>query len=143
MQIPALRHVAASGSTSPVSRLVAVPPGMTTYHLSGQAPQVLDPARPADSIEAYGNLYDQTLSTLRRIEAILQAEGMSLGDLVYTRASIVKGPGYPPLDFPAFNRAYADAFAAVSGGYPARMVVEIAGLVNPGWLLEIEAIAAR
>ncbi|VCU71061.1 2-aminomuconate deaminase [Pigmentiphaga humi] len=143
MQGPELKHVAAAGSTSPVSRLVAVPPGMTTYHLSGQMPQVLDPARPADSIEAYGNLYDQTLSTLQRIEAILQAEGLGLGDLVYTRASIVKGPGYPALDFPAFNRAYAEAFAATPGRYPARMVMEIAGLVNPGWLLEIEAVAAR
>jgi enamine deaminase RidA (YjgF/YER057c/UK114 family) len=48
------------------------------------------------------------------------------------------------MDFSGFMSAYTRYFGEASGGaLPARAVVQVAGLVAPGMMVEIEAIAAR
>ncbi len=48
------------------------------------------------------------------------------------------------MDFKGFSEAYARFFGTQRQPHvAARSVVQVAGLVDPAWLVEIEAIAAR
>ena len=48
------------------------------------------------------------------------------------------------LDFAGFNSGYQEFFGSdINAMKPVRSFVQIAGLVVPGWLLEIEIRAAR
>jgi len=137
-------HIPVPQGKSPISRAVGVPPGATTYYLSGQMPTVVDPAAPADSRQAYGDTRTQTRTTLERLDGILRDLGMSMRNVVHVRACLVADPDKGNrMDFEGFNAGYADFFASQPDGHPARMVYQVAGLVNPGWLLEIEAMVAR
>ncbi|MFB6298142.1 MAG: Rid family detoxifying hydrolase [Salinirussus sp.] len=75
---------------------------------------------------------DQTRQCLRNVEAILEAEGLSIDDLLKTTVFLADID-----DFDAFNGAYADFFADEP---PARSAIE-AGAVPKGAAVEIEAIA--
>ena len=136
-------HVPVPGRASPISRAVGVPPGATTYYLSGQMPTVVDPKASPESRQAYGDTRTQTLSTLVRLKGILADLGMGIEDVVHMRASLVADPDKGRMDFDGFNAGYAEFFSGQSSAYPARMVVEVAGLVNPAWLLEIEVMVAK
>ena len=51
---------------------------------------------------------------------------------------------YGLLDFDGFNRAYREFFGSEGNPLkPVRSFIEIAGLVVPGWLVEIEIRAVR
>lgn len=65
-----------------------------------------------------------------RIEATLRGEGLTQADVTSVTAYLVN-----PVDFAAFNRAYAEAF---SEPRPVR-----ADLMLPGALLELTVIAGR
>jgi 2-iminobutanoate/2-iminopropanoate deaminase len=75
---------------------------------------------------------EQTRQCLRNVEAILESEGGSLGDLLKTTVYL-DDIG----DFDAFNEAYSEFFDEAP---PARSAVE-AGAVPKGAAVEIEAIA--
>jgi enamine deaminase RidA (YjgF/YER057c/UK114 family) len=81
---------------------------------------------PADS-------YGQAKRCLERIEQALVAAGGTLADVVRTRAYLT-----PDADFEEFGRAHGEAFSEIR---PANTTVIIAALVDPRWLLEIEAEA--
>ena len=87
-------------------------------------PDDADP--PADS-------YGQTKRCLERIDHALVEAGGSLADVVRTRVYLT-----PAADFDGFGRAHGEAFADVR---PANTTVVVAALVDPRWLLEIEAEA--
>ncbi|MFC6838047.1 Rid family detoxifying hydrolase [Halomarina ordinaria] len=75
---------------------------------------------------------DQTRQCLRNVEAILESEGLSLGDVVKTTVFLDDID-----DFDAFNEAYGEFFEEEP---PARSAVE-AGAVPKGAAVEIEAVA--
>jgi enamine deaminase RidA (YjgF/YER057c/UK114 family) len=77
--------------------------------------------------------YGQTKRCIERIERALEDAGGSLADVVRTRAYLT-----PAADFDGFGRAHGEAFGAVG---PANTTVIVAALVDPRWLLEIEAEA--
>jgi enamine deaminase RidA (YjgF/YER057c/UK114 family) len=81
---------------------------------------------PADS-------YRQAKRCVERIEQALVAAGGTLADVVRTRAYLT-----PDADFEAFGRAHGEAFSEIR---PANTTVIVAALVDPRWLLEIEAEA--
>ena len=60
---------------------------------------------------------------------------------------IVRGPVSAEVistDFAGMMRAYTERFGtAAQPNKPARSTMQVAGLVNPGWLAEIEVTAAR
>ncbi len=98
-------------------------------YVSGQLP--LDPATgkfPADDIKAL------TRQSLRNAEAILQAAGLSLRNVVKTTVFLADME-----DFAAMNEAYAEFF---SQPFPARSAVAVRTLPK-GARLEIEVVAAR
>jgi enamine deaminase RidA (YjgF/YER057c/UK114 family) len=130
---------------SPILTGVIVPPSARWVLLSGQVPPVVDPSKPSTSIEAFGDTEAQTVGVFRRIETLLKAEGLGFGDVVKLTVFLV---GDPKLggrqDFKGFSAGYARFFGtAEQPNKVARSTVQVAGLVNPGWLVEIEAIAVK
>jgi len=89
----------------------------------------------ADRSAAEGDVQAQTRACLGAIERILEAQGLS-------RRSIVRCTCWlsSPLDYSAFNEAYASFFFGITA--PARTTIAVA-LCLPGARVEIDAIAAR
>lgn len=115
---------------------IKIPPGAETLYLSGSGAR-----QQADG--TWGDMEQQTIDTFNRFRGTLEAEGWSLSDIVQVRAFAVAGE-YGLLDFDGFNRGYREFFGTEDNPMkPVRSFVEIAGLVVPGWLVEIEIRAAR
>lgn len=133
------------GSNFPIAMAVEVPAGATTVMVSGMVPAVADANAPRNSLAAFGDTRVQTVSVLTRIEASLRSIGLSLGDVVRMQVFLVGDPGRGGrMDFEGFMAAYTEYFGtAAQPNLPARSVMQVAGLVNPGWLVEIEVTAVR
>ena len=129
---------------SPISASAEAPAGSRIAWVSGTVPDVADPIAPAGSVERYGDTATQTRSILRKIEAQLKQHDMGLGDIVMMRVFLVAPPGQARMDFAGMMIAYREFFGtAAQPSKPARSTLQAAGLVDPGWLVEIEATAAK
>jgi enamine deaminase RidA (YjgF/YER057c/UK114 family) len=83
------------------------------------------------------------VSVLRKIEAGLKAHGLGLGDVVMMRVFLVAPTGQQRMDFAGMMEGYRQFFGtAAQPNKPARSTMQVAGLVDPGWLVEIEVTAA-
>lgn len=123
---------------------VELPPGSRIVYISGTVPEAVDPAAPQGSVQRYGDTAAQTRSVLRTIETRLRAHGMTLGDVVMMRVFLVRPPGTQAMDFGGMMTGYREFFGtATQPNRPARSTMEVAGLVDPGWLVEIEVTAAQ
>ena len=80
-----------------------------------------------------GNAYAQAVFALRKIEAALDETGARLSDVVRTRIFLTHIN-----DWQAVGRAHAEFFGEIR---PASTLVQVAGLVDPQLLVEIEADA--
>lgn len=115
---------------------IVIPAGAETLYLSGSgaSPQ-------ADG--TYGDQEQQTTNTFEKFKATLEEMGWSMSDIVQVRVFGVAGED-GTFDFAGFNRGFAKFFGTEENPMkPVRSVVEIAGLVVDGWLVEIEIRAAR
>jgi enamine deaminase RidA (YjgF/YER057c/UK114 family) len=129
---------------SPISASAEVPAGSRIVYVSGSVPDPVDPTAPAGSVERYGDTAAQTRSILRKIEAQLREHDMGLGDIVMMRVFLVAPPGQARMDFAGMMAAYREYFGtAAQPNKPARSTLQAAALVDPGWLVEIEATAAK
>jgi enamine deaminase RidA (YjgF/YER057c/UK114 family) len=129
---------------SPIAVSVAVPAGMELVYVSGSVPDVANSAAPAGSVERFGDTETQTRSVLNKLDAALAARGLSLADAVMMRVFLVAPPGQQRMDFAGMMRAYRERFAtAAQPNKPARSTMQVSGLVDPGWLVEIEVTAAH
>jgi enamine deaminase RidA (YjgF/YER057c/UK114 family) len=95
--------------------------------VAGCAPVMPDGADPPD--DSYG----QTKRCIEIIGRALEDTGGSLADVVRTRVYLT-----PAADFESFGRAHGEAFSEIR---PVNTTVIVAALVDPRWLLEIEAEA--
>jgi enamine deaminase RidA (YjgF/YER057c/UK114 family) len=129
-------------STFPIAQAVQVTGDATTYYVSGQVPPVVskdaDPASP----QAYGDTRTQTVGVLTRIKGILEGLGLSMADVVKMQVFLVHSAA-APMDFKAFMEGYTQFFGGSQPNLPARSVVGVAALANPGFLVEIEVIAVK
>jgi|TARA_B100000795_G_scaffold190369_1_gene145027 enamine deaminase RidA (YjgF/YER057c/UK114 family) len=115
---------------------IMIPAGAETLYLSGSGAQ-----EQADG--TWGDMEQQTVDTFGRFQETLESQGWSLEDIVQVRAFAVSGAD-GELDFAGFNAGYQQFFGSDKNAMkPVRSFVEIAGLVVPGWLIEIEIRAAR
>ena len=129
---------------SPIANSVELPAGSRIVYVSGTVPDVADPAAPQGSVQRYGDTAAQTRSVLRTIESRLRAHGLGLGDVVMMRVFLVAPPGQERMDFAGMMTAYREFFGTPAQPHrPARSTMEVAGLVDPGWLVEIEVTAAK
>lgn len=115
---------------------IKIPSNAETLYLSGSGA-----SRNEDG--TWGDMEAQVVDTFSSFQDKLEAEGWSLSDIVQVRAFAVSDE-YGLLDFDGFNRGYRQFFGTEENPMkPVRSFVEIAGLVVPGWLVEIEIRAAR
>lgn len=140
-----INRIAIPGSHFPISAGVEVPAGTATLYVSGMGADVADPKAPAMTLAAYGDMEAQTTSALTKIGKFLQAQGYGLGDVVMMHAYLVgdsaKGG---KMDFAGFMKGYTKFFGTSAQPHlPSRSAYQIAALGNPGWLVEIEVIAAK
>jgi enamine deaminase RidA (YjgF/YER057c/UK114 family) len=128
---------------SPISASVEVPAGSRLVYVSGTVPDPVDANAPAGSVQRYGDTAAQTRSILTKVQAQLGRHGLTLGDVVMMRVFLVAPPGQPRMDFAGMMSAYREFFGtAAQPNRPARSTMQVAGLVDPGWLVEIEVTAA-
>jgi enamine deaminase RidA (YjgF/YER057c/UK114 family) len=129
---------------SPIAASVEVPAGSRLVYVSGQVPDIVNATAAEGSVERFGDTETQTRSVIRKIDGVLKANGLGLGDVVMMRVFLVAPPGQPRMDFQGMMRAYRASFGtAEQPNKPARSTMQVAGLVDPGWLVEIEVTAAK
>ena len=131
------------GSDFPIALAVEVPAGKKVVYLSGAGPMVFDKAAPPNSLASFGDTKQQSATTLAAIEATLKGLKMEMKDVVKMTVFLVGDPAKKDaIDFAGFMEAYRVYFGGKDHPeLPARSTVKVAGLVNPGWLVEIEVIA--
>jgi enamine deaminase RidA (YjgF/YER057c/UK114 family) len=129
-------------STFPIAQSVEVKGNVTTYYVSGQTPPIVNKDFDANTREAYGDVKTQTVGVLNRIKTILEGFGLDMGDVVKMQVFLVHTPA-SPMDFKSFMDGYTQFFGGAQPNLPARSVVGVAALANPGFLVEIEVIAVK
>ncbi|KGJ19518.1 endoribonuclease L-PSP [Paracoccus sanguinis] len=132
-------------STFPISQAIEIPPGATRVLVSGTVPTKVDEAADAKSSGAYGgDTEGQTVNVLKSIEDKLKALGLGMGDVVKMQVYLVAPAEGQPMDFAGFMKGYTQFFGTeTQKNLPTRSVFEVAGLANPGYLVEIEVEAVR
>lgn len=140
-----VRHPLAGGSKFPIARAVEVPAGKTIYFHSGITPAPLDAKAAEGSPEYWGDTRTQALSAFGRIKESLDSLGLSFKDVVAMTVYLVGDPAKGGrMDFAGFMSAYTQFFGtAEQPNLPARSTVQVAGLVAPGMLVEIEVQLAK
>jgi enamine deaminase RidA (YjgF/YER057c/UK114 family) len=130
---------------SPIARAVVVPAGHDIVYVSGIIPLPLNPEAPAGTPRQFGDTKAQTISILTQISEILEAEGLTMGDVVMMRVLLVGDPAQDgKMDFAGMMEGYRQFFGTpAQPSKPARITSQVAALVLPGLLAEIEVQAAR
>lgn len=128
---------------SPISSSVEIPGGSRLVYVSGTVPDPVDANAPAGSAQRYGDTATQTRSVLRKIETALRQHNLTLGDVVMMRVFLVAPAGQGRMDFAGMMTAYREFFGTAAQPLrPSRSTMQVAGLVDPDWLVEIEVTAA-
>ncbi|MDJ0108615.1 Rid family hydrolase, partial [Rhodococcus erythropolis] len=106
----------------------------------------------------------QGINVLKKIRDNLEAQGLSLEDVVTMRVFLDNAPGSDKADYTGWNRAYRQFFANTNldtgdtelvpmgtaepiapiernSARPTRFALEVAGLPVAGWLVEVEVDA--
>jgi enamine deaminase RidA (YjgF/YER057c/UK114 family) len=128
--------------TAAYARTIVIPSGYETIRLPGVVADPLGAGTAA--APTYGDTEQQTESVLAKIRASLAEAGVAESDVVAATVYLVAPSGSAAMDFAAMNRAWAKHYgSADQPNRPVRSTVEVAGLVQPGMLVEIEVTAMR
>jgi enamine deaminase RidA (YjgF/YER057c/UK114 family) len=138
-----VRH--SNGTNFPIARMVEVPAGKTLYFHSGMTPAPFDAKAKPGTPEYWGDTKTQTLSVFGRIKESLDKQGLTFGDVVALTVYLVGDPAKEgKMDFEGMMAAYTQFFGTKEQpNLPARSTVQVAGLVAPGMLVEIEVQLAK
>lgn len=120
---------------------------METFYLSGQLASPVDPKKPmaeVKSVEEMGDSKTQTISVLGKIKTLLEAQGYKMSDLIKLTLFVAADPKTGKMDFAGVNDGFKQFFGtAENPNTVARSTFQVAALVGPYYLIEIEAIAAK
>jgi enamine deaminase RidA (YjgF/YER057c/UK114 family) len=117
-----------------------------TLYVSGQLPSPITPAdRDKGTPAVYGDTKTQAANIFGKIDALLKEQGLGMGDVVMMHVYMAGDPANGgKLDFAGMNAAFGQFFGTKEQpNKPARSAMQVAALVVPGPLLEIEVIAAK
>jgi len=116
-----------------------------TYYLSGQTATPITPADPAKGTPAdFGDMKTQAASVFAKIQKSLQEQGLDMKDVVKATVFMAVDPKVGKLEFAAMNGEFGKYFGTKDQpNKPARSAVQVAALVAPGALLEVEVIAVK
>jgi enamine deaminase RidA (YjgF/YER057c/UK114 family) len=133
------------GSNFPIAQAVEVPAGKTTVYVSGAVPSIADEKADKNRVSAYGDTKAQTESVLKSIEKTLDGLDLKMGDVIKMQVFLVGDPDKAgKMDFGGFMEGYTQFFGTeAQPNLPTRSVFQVAGLANPGFLVEIEVTAVR
>ncbi len=140
-----VRHSLGPNNNFPIARAVQVPAGKTIYFHSGTTPAPLDPKATPGSPEYWGDTKTQALSAFARLKDSLTDLGLDFKDTVAMTVYLVGDPAKGgKMDFEGFMAAYTQFFGTKEQpNLPARSTVQVASLVAPGMLVEIEIQLAK
>jgi enamine deaminase RidA (YjgF/YER057c/UK114 family) len=117
-----------------------------TYYLSGQLASPQNAGDPAKGIPpTYGDTEAQTMSAITKIQDLLKAQGLTMGDVVMMHVYLAGDPAKGgTLDFNGMMASYTKFFGTEEQpNKPARSAMQVAALAAPWALVEIEVIAVR
>ena len=116
-----------------------------TLYVSGQLPDPVKPAAQGSPAVYAPDTRTHSENVFRKIENILKEQGLGMGDVVMMHVYLVGDPAMGgKMDFAGMMAAYTQHFgSAAQPNKPARSTVQVASLVAPGALVEIEVIAVR
>jgi enamine deaminase RidA (YjgF/YER057c/UK114 family) len=134
-----------NATPSPIARAIEVPASYRLIFHSGLTPQPANPKAPQGSAEYWGNTKAQSLSVLSRLEESVKSMGLTYRDVVKMTVFLAGDPATGGrMDFAGFMEAYSQYFGTKEQpNKPARSTVQVANLVQPGMLVEIEIILAK
>lgn len=117
---------------APYASSVVVPPGYTTYYISGS------PGRGGDTGA-------QTAAVLANLKEQLAKLGLTFGDVVQAHVFLAGDPAKDgKMDFPAMNAEWFKEFGTpTQPNKPARSAFQVAGIAGTNTLVEIEFIAVK
>ena len=135
-----IRHKYASGF--PIASAVEVPADKTLVYLGGTVPQV---SYDEGEVPPADQTYQQTISVFNSMQERLTELGLDMGDIVQMQVFLVGLPEHGGrMDFDGFMSAYTEYFGTEEQpALPVRSVLQVAGLANEDWVVEIEVVAAR
>jgi len=135
-----VRHSLGPNNNFPIARAVEVPAGKTLIFHSGMTPAPADPKAAPGTPEYWGDTKTQALSAFGRIKESLDQLKLGFGDVVAMTVYLVGDPAKGGrMDFDGFMAAYTQFFGTKEQpNLPARSTVQVAGLVQPGIMVEIE-----
>ena len=143
---PAAAQVKRIGApTSPILQAAIVPAGTDIMYVSGITPPPVNAGAPAGTAPEFGDTKTQTIGILKRIETILAAEGLTHGDVFMMRVLLVGDPSKGgKMDFAGMMEGYNQFYGtAAQPNKTARITSQVAALVAPGMMVEIEVQAAK
>jgi len=117
-----------------------------TLYVSGQMASPVTPEDKAKGTPAvYGDTKTQALSVLGKLQNILKAQGLRMGDVVSMHVYLAGDPANGgKLDFAGLQSAYTQFFGTTEQpNKPARATFQVAALAAPWGLVEIEVIAVK
>jgi len=131
-----------------ILQAVTVPAGAEMLYLSGQLASPIDatkPMGPATTLAEMGNTRVQTISTLNKIKAALMARGYTMADVIKLTVFVAGDPALGgKMDFAGMNEGFKTFFGTTENPTTVtRSTIQVAALVNPVFLVEIEATAAK
>jgi enamine deaminase RidA (YjgF/YER057c/UK114 family) len=140
-----VRYENAGSTPSPIARAIEVPASYRLVFHSGLTPQPADPKAPQNSAQYWGSTKAQSLSVLTRLQESVKSMGLTFGDVVKMTVFLAGDPATGGrMDFAGFMEAYSQYFGTKEQpNRPARSTVQVANLVQPGMLVEIEVILAK
>ena len=123
-----------------IAQAVKVPAGSEMLYVSGITP---DPVQGAPTAAPFGDTKTQTASVLKKIGDLLTAQGFGWEDVVMMRVLLVGDPAKSgAMDFAGMMESYNAVYQPLKNK-PARITSQVASLVRPGMLVEIEVQAAK
>ncbi|MBK6263871.1 hypothetical protein JKA74_02385 [Marivirga sp. S37H4] len=123
---------------------VYIPVGKELYFTSGLVAPVKDENAEIGTYQRYGNTYEQSVATLKKIEATLQEAKFELKDVYFLRVYLAPNRNTGEVDFDAWFKAYGEFFNNDNlKEKVARSTIAVYSLAHPDLLIEIEACAAK